>query len=81
MEEEKLKFFFAVPLNQAPAGTKVFTVVHILVTQKRVPRNAMSLPIISLLLKELCVSILALGTKRRATEWHLGNGTDEKYFF
>lgn len=73
------KILFAVPLNQTPAGTKVFTVVYILVTQKRVPRNAMSLPIISLLLRELCVSILALGTKSRAAEWQFGDGTDENY--
>lgn len=77
MEEEKLKFFVVVPLNQTPAGTKVFTVVYIHATQNRVPRNAMSLLIISLLLRELCVSILAFGTKYRAAEWHLSNSIDE----
>lgn len=73
------KILFAVPLNQTPAGTKVFTVVYTLVTQKGVPRNAMNLPIISLLLRELGVSILALGTKCRAAERQFDDGIDENY--
>lgn len=40
----------------------------------------MNLPIISLLLRELGVSILALGTKCRAAEWQFDDGIDENYF-